>query len=261
MRAAARRAGAIGLEVWLPVLLVAAWWFGSAGSDSPYFPPLSAILDRFVELWLFDRVVADLLPSLRNLGLGYGIALTVGIAAGVALGLAPRTARALSPLLEIARALPAVVLLPLALLLFGTGAGMAVAVIAFGAVWPVLLNALDGVRGVEPVLHDVSRAFRLARRRHVLSIVLPGAAPQIVAGARTGLSIAVILVVVSELVGSSQGVGNFVLTAQRTFAITNMWTGMIVLGIVGYLLNVAFRVVEGRLLRWHPAHRADGGGA
>lgn len=217
-----------------------------------------AIVERFADLWVLERVGQDLLPSLRNLALGYGTALVVGIAAGVALGLLPAATRALGPLLELFRALPAVTLLPLALLLFGVGARMAVAVIAFGAVWPVLLNTLDGVRGVEPVLRDVSRSFGLSRRRQVLSVVLPSASPQVFAGARAALSIAVILVVVSELVGSSQGVGNFVLTARRTFAITSMWTGMVLLGILGYVLNVAFRVVEGRVLHWHPSHRASG---
>lgn len=252
-----RSVGLVLLEVWLPVLLVVAWWRLSAESSSVYFPPLERIVERTGELWFFEQARADLVPSLRNLGAGYGLAVLVGVGAGLALGMAPRVASALSPLLEFARALPAVTLLPLALLLFGTGSRMAIAVIAFGAVWPVLLNTVDGVRSVEPVLHDVSRSFRLSRSRHVRHVVLPAASPQIFAGARTALSIAVVLVVVSELIGSSEGVGNFVLTAQRTFALTDMWTGMLVLGAVGYALNVLFRVCEARVLSWHPSRRAE----
>jgi ABC-type nitrate/sulfonate/bicarbonate transport system permease component len=86
---------------------------------------------------------------------------------------------------------------------------------------------------------------------------LPAAAPQILAGARTSLSIAVVLVVVSEISGATRGIGFFVLAAQRNYAITNMWTGMLVLGIVGYLLNLIFRVIEARLLHWHPTYRTN----
>lgn len=250
-----RRSRLVLLELWLPVLLVSLWWLASRDSTSTFFPPLSDILVRTRELWLFEHARSDLLPSLRNLALGYGIALVLGVTGGLLLGLAGRAERALAPLLELFRALPAVALLPLALLLFGVGSRMAIAVIAFGSLWPILLNTIDGVRSVEPVLLDVARSFRLSRRHHLATVVLRSASPQIFAGARAALSIAVVLVVVSELVGSSEGVGNFVLTAQRTFAITDMWTGMVVLGLVGYLLNVGFRMGEARALHWHPSRR------
>lgn len=252
------RVGLLALELWLPIALIAAWWLLSRDSTSPFFPPLATILDRFAELWIFEQARADLVPSVRNLLAGYGIALAVGIGSGLLLGLTPPLARALSPLLEVARALPGVALLPLFFLLLSGGARMAIAVIAFGSVWPILLNTVDGIRGVDPSLHDMSRSFRLPWHRRILSVILPAAGPQILAGARTALSIAVILVVVSELIGSSEGVGRFILTAQRTFAITDMWTGMILLGIVGYLLNVAFRGVEDRVLHWHPSRRPGG---
>jgi ABC-type nitrate/sulfonate/bicarbonate transport system permease component len=142
------------------------------------------------------------------------------------------------------------------IVLFGLGVKMKVVLIATGAVWPVLLNTIDGVRSVEPLLLDMARAFRLGRWRRLRRIVLPSAGPQIFAGARTALAIAVIVMVVSEGVGGSGGIGYFLLNAQRNFQLTSMWGTIIALGILGYLLNVLFRIVEAVALRWHRLQQA-----
>lgn len=242
---------ALVLELWLPLLLVALWWFLSAGSKSTYFPPLADIVETFRRLWLFQHARSDLLPSLVNLGQGYALALAVGIGGGVLLGLSPRLLGATWPTLEFLRAIPGVALLPIFVILLGVGPTMKVALIAAGALWPVLLNTIDGVRSVEPLLKDVAACFRLPWTSRLVHIVLPAASPQIFAGARTSLSIAVILIVVSEMVGANGGIGYFVRAAERSFAIPEMWSGIIVLGLVGYVLNTVFRLLERRLLAWH----------
>jgi ABC-type nitrate/sulfonate/bicarbonate transport system permease component len=251
-----RRVRSVLIEAWLPALLLGLWWVAGAGSTDLYFPSLSAILRQFREDWLFQHVGSDLLPSLWVLGLGYLAAVLAGLLLGVALGLSRRTERACRPLLELLRAIPGVALLPVFIVLFGLGAQMKVALIATGAVWPVLLNTIDGVRSVEPLLLDLARTFRLSRRQQLRRIVLPAAGPQIFAGARTALAIAVIVMVVGETVGSSGGIGYFLLNAERNFAITSMWATIIALGIVGYLLNVLFRIVEAVALRWHRLQQA-----
>jgi ABC-type nitrate/sulfonate/bicarbonate transport system permease component len=242
-------------EIWLPILLVAAWWMGSASSESVYFPPLATIVDAFRDDWLFARIPTDLVPSLQVLALGYGLALVVGIGVGVLLGLARRLEQAVRPLLELLRAVPGVALLPILIVVIGIDTDMKMTLVAAGAVWPILLNTIDGVRGVEPVQLDVASAFRLGRIARLRFVVLPSAAPQIFAGARTALAIAVVVMVVGETVGSTGGIGYFLLSAQRDFAIADMWGTMIALGIVGYLLNVLFRILEGVVLRWHRLHR------
>lgn len=256
---AGRRIGTIGLELWLVVALVALWGWLSAGSRSTFFPPLSAIVSRTGQLWLFDHTVSDLLPSLGNLLIGFGIACVLGVTLGLVLAATPRLLAAIEPELEFLRAVPAVALIPVAIIALGLGDTMRIAIIAFGAVWPILLNTIAGARSLDPVARDVSAAFDLNRTTRIFAVRLPAAAPQILAGARTSLSIAVVLVVVSEISGATRGIGFFVLAAQRNYAITNMWTGMIVLGIVGYLLNLLFRLVESRLLHWHPAYRSRTG--
>jgi sulfonate transport system permease protein len=249
--------GSVALELWLPVVLVTVWWFASSLSTSVYFPPLSSILTSFVHDWLNpDGLAKNLLPSLQLLALGYSLALVSGIVVGTLLGLVTSLERATRPLLEVLRAIPGVALLPIFIVMFGIDVPMKVLLIAFGSFWPVLLNTIDGVRGIEPLLLDVSRVFRFGRARRLVSIVLPGASPQIFAGARTALAISLIIMVVSETVGGNGGIGYFLLAAQRNFAISSMWGAILALGILGYLLNIVFRIVERTVLRWHRLQQA-----
>lgn len=246
------------LELWLPVIAVALWLALSASSKSPFFPPLQMILAKAVKVWITDsRLTTDLLPSLLNLLIGFGIAVLAGVVIGTALGLLPTVLEAVEPELEFLRAVPAVAILPIAIIAMGLGDDMRIAVIAFGAVWPVLLNTIAGIRALDPVVKDMSTAFSLSPSTRLFVVRLPSAAPQILAGARTALSIAVVLIVVSEMTGAHRGIGYFILAAQRNYAITEMWTGMLVLGILGYLLNLGFRVLEARVLHWHPSYRTQ----
>jgi ABC-type nitrate/sulfonate/bicarbonate transport system permease component len=249
--------GTVALELWLPIVLVVIWWFASSVSTSVYFPPLSSILNSFIRDWVdADGLARNLLPSLQLLALGYSLALVSGIVVGTLLGLVAPLERASRPLLETLRAIPGVTLLPIFIVLFGIDVQMKVLLIAFGSFWPVLLNTIDGVRGIEPLLLDVSRVFRYGRARRLATIILPGASPQIFAGARTALAISLIIMVVSETVGGDGGIGYFLLAAQRNFAISSMWGAILALGILGYLLNIVFRIIERLVLRWHRLQQA-----
>lgn len=243
------------LPILLPLLLFIAWWAGSAKAESIYFPPLQLILERFRELWLFTLFEEHVVPSLLALGIGLGLSIIIGISGGVILGLNERIASAFDPVLQFFRYLPAVALLPLAIQLIGIGMDMRIAIIVFGALWPVLLNTIEGVRSVHPSMVDVAKSYQIRTRDWIFRMVLPSAAPQIFAGVRACLAVAVILMFASELMGSSRGIGYFILEAQRQFAMPEMWSGMILLGIVGYLLNVALMVIERRALSWHQKTR------
>jgi ABC-type nitrate/sulfonate/bicarbonate transport system permease component len=240
----------------LPILLVAIWWFASTGSTSIFFPPLSEILERFSELWLFTLVPEHVVPSLQSIFLGLGISIVLGISLGVLLGLNGYVATALNPVLQFLRYLPAVALLPLAIQLIGIGQDMRVTIIVLGALWPILLNTIDGVRSIPPSLVDVARSNRVRTVDWVFRIVIPSASPQIFAGVRASLAVSVILMFASELLGASRGIGYFILEAQRQFSLPEMWSGMIVLGIIGYALNVALMVIEHYALAWHRKSRA-----
>jgi sulfonate transport system permease protein len=243
--------GVVASGLWVPAVLVAVWWVASSGSDSLYFPPLSQILSEFADSWLGPRFSSDLLPSLRNLFLGYSIAVVVGVLLGLLLGSSPRLLDAITPELEFARSVPAVALLPAATLVLGLGGSMRVSLIAFGSVWPVLLSTVAGVLAVGATVRDVESAFDLGPVTR-FAIRLRAALPKILGGARTSLSIAIVLIVVSEMQGTSGGIGGYLWNAQRNFAISQMWSGMLMLGLLGYVLSTGFIAVERLLLRHYP---------
>jgi ABC-type nitrate/sulfonate/bicarbonate transport system permease component len=236
----------------LPVVLVATWWLVSAGSTNYFWPPLSTILAAFPETWTADPVLHDVLPSLARLLLGYLVALVAGVALGTAVG-SSRTLRELSePALEFFRAIPPPVLIPVIALFTGyTGWTAKVVTIALGCLWPVLLNTVEGVRSVDEVLRDTARSYRLGRRTTLGQVILRGASPRIAAGARQALSIGVILMVISELFGANRGLGAAIVQFQRGFAIPQMWTGIILLGVLGVVLSGLFRLVEHRTMAWY----------
>src|SRR5690606_21772797 len=246
----------------LPVVLVAIWWVATANSTSIFWPPLSRIVGVFGETWFTGRFTADVLPSLARLFVGYLAALALGVAMGVAIG-SFRVLRGLvEPVLEFFRAIPPPVLVPILMLFAGIGNEMKVLVIISGCLWPVLLNTVEGVRGLDEMLRDTARCYRLGSRARLWHLILRGASPQIAAGARQALSIGIILMVISEMFAASNGVGFTIIQFQRSFAIPQMWTGIIVLGLIGILLSVIFRMVERRLLSWYigvrEAHRTEG---
>ena len=120
---------------------------------------------------------------------------------------------------------------------------------------------MDGVRSVDPQVRDMVRSYRLSPWQNIWRVVLPSAMPQIVAGYRISLQISIILIVVSEMVGSARGLGYFVLESQQLFRVTSTWAGTIMLGVLGYLLTSIFVVIERRVLSWQIRMRAATGAA
>jgi ABC-type nitrate/sulfonate/bicarbonate transport system permease component len=245
----------IGAVLALPAVLLAVWWFGSAGSIDFYRPPLRSILVAFAETWFGARIVDDVLPSLARLAIGFTVAVALGVALGTAIGLSPRLRALAEPVLEFLRAIPPPVLVPVLMLFAGIGDLMKVLVIVSGALWPVLLNTVEGVRAVDEVLLDTSRSYGIVGLRRLRHTVLPSAGPQIFTGARQALSIGIILMVISEMFAASSGLGFTVVQFQRGFQIPEMWSGVLLLGILGAALAQLFQLVEHRVLAWHHSQR------
>ena len=249
--------GRILRPIALPVLLVAAWWVLSADSTSPYYPPLQDILDAFRSLWFFDHMSDDVLPSVWHFVVGFLLAAVIGISLGTLVGLSARARRDVAPLTEFFRSMPIAALVPIALILFGPGARMEIALIAFGCCWPVLVSTADGVRAVEPTMLAVARVYGLSRRQRLWRISIPAALPQTFAGLRVALAIGVATMIIANMFGSGSGLGFFVINAQQTFAVTNMWAGILLIGLIGALASLVLALVEHRLLRWHRGWRAS----
>jgi ABC-type nitrate/sulfonate/bicarbonate transport system permease component len=154
------------------------------------------------------------------------------------------------------RSIPPPALLPFGILVLGVGTSMKVFIIAFVCLWPVLLNTIDGVRGIDPTMLDTARSYGVRRLERIRRIVLPAALPQIFAGLRTSLSLAVIMMVLTEYFASDSGVGYVLLISKNTFQLAPMWAAILLIGLLGYLLNLLLILVERRVLAWHRGWRA-----
>jgi ABC-type nitrate/sulfonate/bicarbonate transport system permease component len=240
-----------GLVLALPAVLFVVWFVATDSSESFYVPPLRRILSAFADTWTPARLRTDVLPSLLRLLAGYLLAAVLGITLGVLIGRYRRLRGTLEPVLEFFRAVPPPVLVPVIMLFAGIGNGMKVIVIVSGCVWPILLNTVEGVRAVDSVQIDTARSYGINGFRRLRHLVLPSAGPQIVTGMRQALSIAIILMVISEMFAASNGLGFTIVQFQRSFAIPEMWSGIILLGLIGFVLSELFRLAERRVLAWY----------
>jgi ABC-type nitrate/sulfonate/bicarbonate transport system permease component len=243
---------------------VAAWQLGTEAANSQFFlPPSQIVPDMYhlwfsgpaSHLWLTQDATANLLPSIGRMLAGWAIGAVAGIGVGVAIGRLPLLADLTEPVVHFARAVPPPALVPVFLFVFNIGTPMEIAAIIFGVIWPVLLNAIDGARHVHPGHLETARAFRVPPLTRLGRIILPSAAPKVLAGLRLSLGLALVLMIVSEFVGSTNGIGNEMLKDQSLFNVPGMWSIVVLLGLLGMVLNAAFGLVERRVLAWQPATR------
>jgi ABC-type nitrate/sulfonate/bicarbonate transport system permease component len=240
-----------GLLFLVGVLLL--WELASrAGWVNPLIvPPVSGIALTFFELLGSGQIPLQMLASLKRAALGYLLAAAVFIPLGICMGLSDRVYRGLEVTVEMLRPIPPPVIVPVAMLFFGLEDEMKIFVIFFSCAWPMLLNTFDGVRNVDRVLLQTARTFGLPQRKIVWQVILPACSPQIMTGLRVSLPITLILVVISEMVGSTDGIGYFILDSQRRFRVAQMYAGMLALAILGYAINQLFNQLQRSLLAWH----------
>jgi sulfonate transport system permease protein len=246
------------LFLWMPVAIILVWWFVPS-QKALYFPSLKSIVDTFNTEWLghgWAQMRTDLVPSVEHVAIGYGIAVFAGVIVGLLLASVDLLYRAALPLITFFRGLPSPALIPALLLIFGLGGSFKIAIIAFGSVWPVLLNAFDGFRSIDATYKDTANSYRLGPIRQILMVRIPAASPQIMAGARTSLQVALLLMVASEFLASTQGIGYALNLAQVNFDTPGLWSGMLLLGVLGIVLNAIFIIGERWLMRWYIGMRA-----
>lgn len=241
--------------LWVPLGLVASWWIFSANSQDPFFPPLSVIWEQFVYLWLFDNVPVHVVPSLINLFSGFFIGVFVGIVGGVAIGTSQGFAKFVEPAVDFIRSIPPVATVPIFIMIFGLSYEMRIAAIAFSAIFPTMLAVIQGMHSNNPTLLDTAKVFRLTPFQTLVRVRIPAAGPIIFSGIQVSLQVAFVVTIASELLGSGFGIGAFTLIATDSFMIIDAWTGVILMGILGFSVNILFNVVERRALRWYLASK------
>ncbi|MGX7825552.1 ABC transporter permease [Actinokineospora sp. 24-640] len=235
---------------------VAFWELATRLAGDPFFPPPSEIGPTMLGLWFSDAFADHMVPGVGRMLLGWALAAAVGVALGILLGRSGTAMAYLGPLFTFLRSVPPPLLVPFFVATIGV-TSMQLPTIVFGALWPVLLNTVDGARGVDATKVETARVFRLSHTQWTLGVVLPAALPKVFAGLRLSLSIALILMVISELVGSVNGIGNQLIAAQRDYDLPAMWAWIVTLGVLGYLFNTALLAAERRALAWQPRHSLE----
>ena len=251
----------IGRAVWpwlLPVTLIVGYFFWTESGHQMYFPPISEVVSSFIDRWTGDQFTENVVPSLTNLSLGFSVGFTLGIALGIAVGRVPWLRHFVTPIVAFNLTLPPVALLPLFLIVLGIGQQLQVGIIAFSVFFYVFVTTADAIRSIDPIVLDVGAVYRLSPARRLVSIYIPSAVPAIIAAARVTLATGLLVMVVSEMVGASRGIGAVILLAQQSFAYDDLWAGMVLVAGLGIALNVVFEFVERVILEltgYIPVHQ------
>ena len=243
-----------GLSLLSPLLILLLWeaLARAHAIDVRFFPAPSAILAaswgivRNGELW------ANLRISLARIGLGFALGAAPGIVLGIVMGLIPWVRVTCMPVVSAIYPIPKSAILPLIMLIFGIGEMSKWVFIAIGVFFPVLINSMVGVLTIDRIYLDVGRNYGAKGLNFLLTIALPGALPVIFAGIKLGFGLALILVVIAEIVASRAGIGFLIWNAWQIFDVEKLYTGLIVIGILGYLSSEAIDMVEHVVVPWRP---------
>jgi ABC-type nitrate/sulfonate/bicarbonate transport system permease component len=243
---------------WLSVLGVLALFellprIGVLPSD--HFPPISETLSTLFDQLGESRFWEAVGNTLEGWALGLGIAAGLAIPIGIVIGSSRLLYRAARGLIEFLRPIPSVALIPLAILIYGTGLESKVFLAAFASFWQVLVATLYGVQDVDPVATDTARSFGYSRPQRMLRVTLPSAVPYIATGLRIASAVSLILTVTAELVIGAAGLGRSINLARSGGNEELMYALILATGVLGLLLNAVLQRVERRVLHWHPSQR------
>jgi ABC-type nitrate/sulfonate/bicarbonate transport system permease component len=237
----------------LPLLLLLVVWQLLQSGPSPYFPAPSQWWTAAGNLFNREHLVLAFAATTLTFLEGLALAIVLGTALGVLVGISKRTARALDPLLELMRAIPPPAVVPVAALLIGYNGTMKLTVIVLSALWPILLNATSAVRQIDPLLIDVARSFRLSTAQRIRRVILPAVVPALLIGIRIAIPLAIVVTLLVEMLTSLPGIGAVMIRSQRNFQSSEVYALLVLVGLFGFVINDLFAVIEGVIMRrWPP---------
>lgn len=220
-------------------------------------PAPTTVFQALIDEFEAGTASARAWETLQGWALGFGIATLVGIPAGILIGSSRLAYRLVRLIIEFLRPIPPVAVLPLAVLLWGTGIEMKAYLVAIAAFFPILYQALYGVQDVDPVARDTVRAYGLSRAAQFRHVVIPSAAPYIATGLRLSASIALIVAVAQEIIVGSTGIGYAINQVRNANDIPGMYAYILLAGLMGLVITVIFRSIEARALHWHASQRQE----
>ena len=218
--------------------------------DTRFFPAPSRILATMMDMLRSGELVSDTLISLERLTYGTVIGGVPALVLGIAMGLNRPIRAVFDPLIAATYPVPKSAILPLALLIFGLGEGSKIFMVAVGVFFPVVINTTTGVREINRIYLDVGRNFKASRWNMFWTIALPGALPVIMTGFKLGIGIGLVLIAIAEMVGAKSGLGYLIWSAWNTFEVEQMYVGLFVIALIGFLLTVALNEIERIVIPW-----------
>lgn len=243
--------GQLRYLVGIPILLVSwelAVHYGWINGN--LLPAPSAVIRALIDLAQAGLLWRDVQASVIRVTVGFLIAAIVAIALGMALGRSPRVAAYLMPLVDLVRPISVIAWIPLAILWFGLGDRSAWFIIFLGAFFPIFTNTLLGAQSVAKIHVQVSQCFGASRWLFVRKVLFPSALPYIVAGLRVGLGVGWMCVIAAELIAATSGLGYMIQMARTTIETEKVIAGMVVIGVIGFIMNAIMLWLERRLVSW-----------
>ncbi|CAB4534917.1 unannotated protein [freshwater metagenome] len=236
---------------WFPILFVSLWEVTTRIAANPFFPAPSKIVAATGDVYTKEWLSQSLVTSLFTLFAGYLIGSIAGLILGAILGSYQMLREIFTPITNFIRSIPSAAKVPVIIALFGIGLSSRVTTVAVAVLFPVLLTTLRAVANTDPNMLDYSKLARFGYFRSLFQVRIPAATGEILAGLQASIQIAVLVMVISEMIGSGKGLGAFVIRAQSTYMITDMWVGILTLGIIGLLLTEGFRLLERKVAPWY----------
>ncbi len=240
------------LNVISPLALLTLWELCARFDviDTRFFPAPSSVLSTAVEMLQSGELVTHTAASMQRLAYGTILGGVPALVLGIVMGL-NRTIRALfDPLIAATYPVPKSAILPLALLVFGLGEASKVFMVAIGVFFPVVINATTGVLEINKIYLDVGRNYRANRWNTFWTIALPGALPVIMTGFKLGIGIGLVLIAVAEMVAAKSGLGYLIWSAWSTFAVEQMYVGLFVIALIGFLITLVLNELERVIIPW-----------
>jgi ABC-type nitrate/sulfonate/bicarbonate transport system permease component len=235
-----------------PIVLLAFWEISARIGilDVRFFPGPSVIAVKFADLARSGELWEHTWASLRRLFFGFLLGGVPALVLGIGMGLYRPLRAAIDPLVAATYPIPKSAILPLILLIFGLGEASKIVMVALGAFYPIVINAMVGVRGIEHIYLDVGKNYQASRWQVFRTIALPGAMPSIMAGIKLGVGMGLILIAVSEMVGAQNGLGYMIWNAWQILIVETMYVGLLVIALLGFFFALALNELERWLLPW-----------
>lgn len=218
-------------------------------------PTASAVISELPHILVSPTFWSALGHTLFSSIVGFLLGVVIAVPLGTILGSNRILYRSATVVVEFLKPIPVVALLPLALLVYGTTEQMKLSLITFGTVWPLLIQVIYGVRSVDSVAAATARSFRVGPMRRFFFVTMPSAGPYMATGIRIAGVSAVLLSIVTELVGRAPGLGLEIVRAQSAAQFAQLYAYVLLTGFLGVAVNIALERAERRAMHWHPSQR------